>query len=334
MTTALANFAAGTALPSESDLWLRCPECLASAGSISDRDDGLLPAYIDCDECGHRISRTNGVWRMLAGRQRVRLSAFLSDYESIRRAEGRGSSHAAFYLALPFADLTGNFSEQWRIRGASYRFFERHLLSELESRYGKSFRALDIGAGNCWLSYRLALHGHRPVAVDICSNAYDGLEAAANYATVLPEFFTRIEAEMNCLPFEDGQFDVAIYNASFHYSTDYERTLEEALRCLRPGGTILIVDSPTYRQAQSGEKMRSERQRAFAARFGTRGDSLRSGDYVTPDMMAQFATLGIRWHRHLAWYGLRWWLRPVVAKLRRRREPSQFYLYEGRKVIS
>jgi SAM-dependent methyltransferase len=334
MTTAVANFAAGATLPFDSDLWLRCPECFAGSGAISDRDGGLLPAQIECEECGNVITRTNGVWRTLLPPQRLYFSTFLRDYEEIRRAEGRGSSHPAFYLALPFADLTGNFSHQWRIRGRSYRFLERRLLPLLEERYGESFRALDIGAGNCWLSYRLALHRHRPVAVDVCSNAYDGLEAAAHYATVLPEFFPRIEAEMNCLPFADGQFDVAIYNASFHYSTDYERTLREALRCLRPGGTILIIDSPTYRQAHSGEKMRSERGKAFADRFGTRSDSLPTGDYLTPAVMDNLAGRGIRWTRHLAWYGLRWWMRPVVARFRKRREPSQFYIYEGQTVIS
>ena len=334
MTTAVADFAAGTGLPSAGDLWLRCPECSATVGAISDRDDGIVPAHIECDDCGHAVVRSNGVWRMLSHRQRLFFSTFLREYQGIRRAEGRGSSHPAFYLALPFADLSGNFSDQWRIRGRSYRFLERRILPLLEERYGDSFRALDIGAGNCWLSYRLALRGHRPVAVDVCSNAYDGLEAAAHYASVLPEFFARIEAEMNCLPFEDDQFDVAIYNASFQYSTNYERTLREALRCLRPGGTILIIDSPTYQRANSGEKMRSERHEAFAARFGTRSDSLSTGDFLTPAIMDDLATLGIRWTRHLPWYGLRWWLRPVVAKLKKRREPSQFYIYEGQTAIS
>ena len=334
MTTAVASLTADTQLPSGSDLWLRCPECSASIGPISDRNDGLLSACIECDCCGHVSTRANGVWRMLSRHQRLRFSGFLRDYEEIRRAEGRGSNHPAFYLALPFADLTGNFREQWCIRGRSYRFLERHILPQLEERHGANFRALDIGAGNCWLSYRLALRGHHPVAVDLCSNAYDGLEAASHYASVLPEPFARIETEMNCLPFDDAQFDVAIYNASFHYSTDYERTLREALRCLRPGGTILVIDSPTYQQSHSGEAMRSERRQTFAARFGTRGDALATRDYLTPDIMDHLATLGIRWKRHLAWYGLRWRLRPAIARINRRREPSQFYIYEGQAVIS
>lgn len=334
MTTAVANFAHSTTLPSGGDLRLLCPECSAGIGAISDREDSFVPAQIECVNCGHAIVRSNGVWKLLSRHQRLRLARFLRDYEEIRRAEGRGSNHPAFYLALPFADLTGNFRAQWRIRGCSYRYVERHLLRPLEHRHGNSFRVLDIGAGNCWLSYRLALRGHRPVAVDICRNAYDGLEAAAHYEAVLPEFFTRVEAEMNSLPFEDGQFDVAIYNASFHYSTDYVRTAREALRCLRPGGTILVIDSPTYEHGHSGERMRLERHKAFAARFGRRSDSLPTGDYLTPAIMSDLTALGVRWTRHLAWYGVRWWWRPVIAKVRKRREPSQFYIYEGQTVIS
>jgi len=334
MTAAVANFATVNVLPSDSDLWIRCPECFASAGAVSDHEESRSPERIQCHVCGHVIARSNGIWRMLSRKQRQQFSSFIRDYEQIRRAEGRGSNHPAFYLALPFADLTGNFSDQWRIRGRSYRFIERHILPAIEQRHGKSLRVLDIGAGNCWLSYRLALRGHRPVALDVCCNASDGLEAAAHYESVLPEFFVRIEAEMNCLPLDDGQFDVVIFNAAFHYSTDYARTLQETLRCLRPGGTILVVDSPTYRQAESGEKMRQERRRTFADKFGTRSDSLPSGDYLTPAIMNDLAALGIRWTRHLAWYGLRWWLRPVVARLNGRREPSQFYIYEGRTATS
>jgi len=267
---------------------------------------------------------------MLSSRQHARFAQFKREYEEIRRSEGRGSKHPAFYLALPFADLTGNFRDQWLIRARSCRYLERNILPRLEERHGDNLRVLDIGAGNGWLSYRLALSGHRPVAVDVCSNAYDGLEAARHYATVLPEFFARFEAEMNCLPFDDAQFDVAIYNASFHYSTDYERTLREAIRCLRPGGTILIVDSPTYQHAHSGEKMRSERSEFFEAKFGTRADSLPTGDFLTPEIMQHLSELGVRWTRHLAWYGFRWWMRPAIARLKRRREPSRFYLYEGR----
>ena len=50
---------------------------------------------------------------------------FLDHYRTIRHAEGRGSEDPAYYLALPYKDLSGNNSEQWRIRGKSFRYFER-----------------------------------------------------------------------------------------------------------------------------------------------------------------------------------------------------------------
>jgi SAM-dependent methyltransferase len=329
MTTAVANLTAGALVPSGSELWLRCSECLACMGPVSDRDDGVAVATIECEECGSLTHKINGVWRTLSHRQLAPFAQFKHDYEEIRRSEGRGSNHPAFYLALPFADLTANFADQWRIRARSYRYLERQILPYLEERHGNGFRVLDIGAGNGWLSYRLTLSGLRPVAVDLCSNAYDGLEAARHYSSLLPEFFPRFEAEMNHLPFDGAQFDVAIYNASFHYSTNYDRTLREALRCLRPGGTVLIIDSPTYQLERSGEAMRSERHDFFEKKFGTRADALPTGEFLTPEIMCRLSMLGIRWTRHLAWYGLRWWLRPVIAGIKKRREPSQFYLYEG-----
>ena len=329
MRTAVATSDAGVFLTSTDDIVLRCPECSRSVGPLNHRDDGSSCAWIRCSECDAVIRKKNGIWRMLSYHQREQFSGFLRDYEDIRRREGRGSEHGAFYLALPYADLTENFSDQWHIRGRSYRFLERRLLPQLEVRHGGAFRVLDIGAGNGWLSYRLALFGHRPVAVDLCCTTWDGLGAGEHYAPLLPDMFPRFEGEMNALPFEDEQFDVAIFNASFHYSTDYAHTLREALRCLRPGGTILIVDSPTYEHAHSGEAMRLERRIQFEARFGTRGDALPTGDYITPEILERLSGLGIRWKRHLPWYGMRWWMRPMAARLKGRREPSQFYLYEG-----
>ncbi len=311
-------------------LSLLCPACSNELRPLSDCEETFNTAWIPCDWCPEVIRKTNGVWRMLSTQQRIDHAAFLRDYETIRRTEGRGSDRSDFYLALPFADVTGRFSEQWKIRARSYRFLEETLLPSLEQRHGSQMRVLDIGAGNGWLSYRLALRGYLPAAVDLCRNEWDGLEAAKHYTSAIPGLFPRIEAEMDNLPFANAQFDVAIFNASFHYSADYSKTLRETLRCLRSGGTILIVDSPTYRSAAGGEAMRRERQRSSEARFGVSGDAHATQDFLTPEIVESLSGLGIQWTRHLASYGLRWSMRPLIARLKRRREPSQFYLYEGR----
>jgi SAM-dependent methyltransferase len=189
---------------------------------------------------------------------------------------------------------------------------------------------LDIGAGNGWFSYRMAVKAHRPVAVDLLVNDLDGLGAARHYFHFLSQPFPCFQAEMDRLPFDDGQFDVVVFNASFHYSEDYTYTLGEALRCLRRPGHVLIIDSPFYRWEESGRQMVQERRAEFERKYGFRSDSVPSREYVTLHMLDELRNIhGIRWRILRPWYGLSWLIRPLRAKFRRRREPAQFFLVWG-----
>jgi SAM-dependent methyltransferase len=252
---------------------------------------------------------------------------FVEQYAAVRANEGRGSTSPDYYLALPFEDLTGNNSWQWRIRGRTFRYLEKHLLPKIERAYPNGCDVLDIGSGNCWLSFRMTLRGHRAVAVDLLDNDSDGLGAAKHYMSQLPQPFLRFQAEMDRLPFAAGQFDVVIFNASFHYSADYERTLAEALRCLRRPGSVIIADSAFYRREESGRAMLSERKALFERQYGFRSDSIPSREYLTPQTLDQLAeSFALQWKLFKPWYGMGWALRPLKARLARRREPSRFFL--------
>lgn len=251
---------------------------------------------------------------------------FLENYRTIRSAEGRGSREGAYYRALPYQDLSGRNSAQWAIRGRSYRYFERAILPKIEQAAERELDVLDLGAGNCWMSYRLALRNHHPVALDIFTDAMDGLGAARRYGHSSP----LVEAEFDHLPFRAASFDLGIFNASIHYSTDYRRTLNELRRCLRPGGHFVIIDSPVYRLAEHGEKMRSERHDVFEKHYGFRSDALPSLEYFDEPTMAELAEeLNIQWNIHRPWYGWAWWWRPWKARLLGRRPPSRFWILEG-----
>ena len=254
---------------------------------------------------------------------------FLDDYLKIRHAEGRGSQDAAYYLALPYRDVTGRLQDQWTIRAASFRYLERRVLPAIEKESGGPLRIADLGAGNCWLSYRLALRGHHPVAIDILCDPLDGLAAARHYQERTS--FPRVNAEFDDLPLADGSLDLAIYNASIHYSTDYRRTLSEIRRCLRPGGRFLIVDSPVYQRREHGEMMVRERHQQFQSRYGFASDSLPSIEFFDLEMLDELGReLGIAWTIGRPWYGWQWALRPWKARWRGKRPPSNFWVLTGR----
>ena len=310
---------------------LRCPECREYLISASVHSLVRSFSSFYCAGCSAVLRQVHGIWLALPSLRQAHFAQFVKEYEHIRHEEGRGSDEPEFYLALPFRDLTRRNSRQWAIRAKTFRYIQQQVLPKLRGEGDPPLEILDLGAGNGWMSHLLARSGYRPVAVDLLKNCYDGLGAASHYECVLPELFPRFQAELDNLPFADAQFDCAIFNASFHYSEDYDRTLAEAIRCLRPGGTILIADSPTYSAEASGQLMRKERQDYFLNRFGFRSNALASCEYLTPERLT---VLGVRhdleWSAHRIWYGLRWASRPYLARLRKRREPSQFVLYTAR----
>ena len=251
---------------------------------------------------------------------------FLEEYRQIRYAEGRGSDDPGYYRALPFLDVSGRNSAMWQMRAATFHYFEKRILTSLESAAARPLDIIDLGAGNCWLSYRLALRRHRVSAVDIFLDSRDGLVAARHY----PVRFATIGAEFDHLPFPSSSFDIAIFNSSLHYSTDYQATLAESLRCLRPEGRLVILDSPIYRKRSHGERMAAERHADFEKRHGFPSDAVRSIEFLDEPRMSELAdTLDLRWTVYRPWYGWRWHLRPVKAWIHRRRPPSRFWIFVG-----
>jgi SAM-dependent methyltransferase len=271
-----------------------------------------------------------GIVHAMSPERVAHYARFMEDYERIRAAEGRGSENDEFYLSLPYKDISGRNSEQWHIRARSYDYLVRHVLKQNPQNGHR--RILDLGAGNCWMSFRLALAGYYPFAVDLLVNDSDGLGAAARYHKHLPDLFPRFQADISRLPFQGEQFDAIIFNASFHYSEDYTVTLREAFRCVRSGGMVILSDTPWYSHEESGRRMVCERRAVFSERYGTASDSIKSLEYLTDERLRILEEqLSVRWIVHSPRYGFKWAMRPVVAKLRRKREPSRFCIYVARK---
>ena len=298
-----------------------CPSCgtpLQDAG----------PSLQRCPQEGTAYECKAGIWRLLPQAKQAYYDRFIVEYQAVRRAEQRGAPDAEYYRALPFKDLTGRFSRDWQIRARSYKALQDRVIAPLESSSGRSLRVLDLGAGNGWLSHRLARRGHEVAAVDLLTNAYDGLGAHAYYEAR----FTPVQADFTCPPFTAGQMDVVIFNASLHYSICYEDTLSHALQMLRSSGRLVILDSPIYHSVDSGWQMVREREAAFQRKYGFPSNAIPSENFLTFARLGELSRqLEIRWKFMQPFYGWRWALRPWLARLKGGREPAQFMLIVGQK---
>ena len=249
---------------------------------------------------------------------------FREDYARQREQEGRDHKGAEL-RELPYLK-SGPLARQWAVRARTFDSFVDRVLRPLARRNGRPLDVLDLGAGNGWLSYRLARDGHRCTAIDIRDDAIDGLGAARELAD--DRHFDMVVASFDDLPMADSSMDVAIFNASLHYATDLSAVLSETVRCLRHGGLIAILDSPFYARSKDGEAMVTEKHRSAAAQFGGRASALLALphiEYLTNRRLAEASRdLDLVWRRHRVTYPLWYEFRPFTAMLSGARRPSRF----------
>jgi SAM-dependent methyltransferase len=272
-----------------------CPICRSVLDQRSDE--------ARCAACDRIYSCSSEIWRFLPEARLSRYDRFLRDYRIVRDDEGWGGRDAAYFLALPEVAADDAQAEIWRRRHESSRVLLATIVEPMAARGGRPLRIADLGAGNGWLTYRLAEVGHIGAAVDLSVDDTDGLGARRWYVPELERRelvpFTSMQAEFDHLPFRDRALDVVLFNASLHYSVDCAVTLREALRVLSPHGTLVIMDSPVYREASSGNEMVREREQSFEDVYGFRSDSLPAEHFLTTSRLEELGRdVRLRWQIH------------------------------------
>ncbi|HYC66249.1 MAG TPA: methyltransferase domain-containing protein [Reyranellaceae bacterium] len=257
------------------------------------------------------------------------LSRFGAEYARHRESEGRRHS-AEELLQLPYL-RSGPLARQWSVRARSFEAFVDRVLRPERERRGRPLILLDLGAGNGWLSHRAALDGDQAIAIDIRADCVDGLGAAEMLARRVPGRMECLQASFDALPLADGSADIAVFNASLHYSTSLEATLAEAARVVRRGGRIVILDSPFYRDERDGLAMVAEKKAGAGDAFGERAEALLALpfiEFLTRERLRLASrALSLEWTRHRVTYPLWYELRPLRAALTGRRRPSRFDLW-------
>lgn len=128
------------------------------------------------------------------------------------------------------------------------------LLTAVEELAGRPLRGaevLDVGAGTGISSRQLAEAGARVLAAEPGPHMAAELRAAAPGIPV-------VRGDGNALPFAAASFDLVVYAQSWHW-TDVDRSLPEALRVLRAGGTLALwwnlVDPDAEWAAEQAERL-------------------------------------------------------------------------------
>lgn len=291
-------------------MWLPRLACVACGAALP-----LAPPPVRCLECGAVVIERDGILRAAAESRLARAAPFLAQYRAVRRADGHVMRSAEEYQALPAVSPTATNVDEWRIRQQSL-----DTLLGAFSTARRSARVLDLGAGNGWLSQRLTVLGHAAVAVDLNDDSEDGLGVAA----VSRVAFARVQAGFEQLPFETGQFDVVVFNASLHYADEPGAVLGEAWRMLARGGALVVMDSPLFARERDGERMVEDQLAVLRTRFGVPSPLSCGRGFLTLEELRRAATLcGMEasftpspgpwlWRLRRAWSGVRLGRQPAM----------------------
>lgn len=212
---------------------------LADDGWVVSRRDGTSRFYgmvfEDLDASAQRlwplireqVSTTNG-----ADQDERRLKSVLSR---------RRSKSEEF-----FASASGQW-DHLRAELFGDRFHLRALLALLDP----ALTVGDLGCGTGQVSELLAPHVTKVIAVD---GSTDMVQAARLRLKGVSHVEVR-RGDIEALPIDDGQLDVAIVALVLHHVPDPGRALAEVARVLKPRGRVLIVDMLPHDRAEYQQQM-------------------------------------------------------------------------------
>jgi SAM-dependent methyltransferase len=120
---------------------------------------------------------------------------------------------------------------------------------------------VDIGCGEGYLTIEVSRWARRVTAVDRSATVLARAKALAARRRAVNITFKRGELEQ--LPLAAGSVDVALLSQALHHATDPAQAAAEAVRVLRPGGKLLVLELRAHEEAWVRDKL-GDRHLGFA----------------------------------------------------------------------
>jgi SAM-dependent methyltransferase len=200
---------------------LICPRCRGV----------LLPAdgAHRCEGCDESYSLREGIPLLLRAGANDLASLEQEYWDERFKAEGDPNGLRATYENRSY------FRDEWGL----LTYLER-----VAAAVGRGATVLEIGTGLESRAAPLALHhGLQTVLTDVAVRSLVVNRAALNAlnADAAIEYYA---ADASALPFEDAAFDVVLLHAALHHLVDPRQCIREMVRCLAPGGLLVLGYEP------------------------------------------------------------------------------------------
>lgn len=251
---------------------------LKEAGLVEERRDAGFTFFSLAPSLQSGANGFGPIWPLLqaqfeAARQTTEGRGDIARLEEIRRVRKEN-----------FEDHGAGAESRQIVPGRSWAAWARalgHLLPEVE--------IADLGCGDGYLAIEASRFAKRVIAVDRSEAVLERARAlaAVKLARRSPGESGTIEwtrGEIENLPLDDQSVDVALLSQALHHAADPATALAEAVRIVRPGGRVLLLElrrhDETWVRERLGDKwlgFEDHELRALLERAGLSGVKITIG---------------------------------------------------------